>query len=271
MTLSLIQAAALLTGLVLLIQGARNGYRRGPLRQLAGLLALAIASLVGWLAGPAVGQALLADTAMPWLLRAGVGMLAIAMTTWLAALALRWRAGRRPAGAEEAENPVLGSLVGCWTGLLNASLLVLALCGWAGWHETLLHPQAARQHWAVEAHEDLAALPGAGGLSGWSPWPERWGRLVHKAQAVLGNPEASRRLMEQESVRALATHPSFYTAWGDPEIKALLRQGRFIEAAQHPKARPLMNDEAFQTELLQVNLEDAMDKALAKVRSPGNS
>lgn len=266
MHLSLTQWSAALVALALLIQGARNGYRRGPIRQLAGPLALLASALVGWLAGPTLGLALLTDSAVPWVLREGVGMLAVAVMTWLLALAWLWHIGRRPKGAEEAESPVLGSLVGCWTGLLNIALLVLALAAWAGLAEAMLRPEEATRHWAVETRAELARLPGAEGLGGFSPWPERWVRLLHKGREVLTNPEASRRLMEQDAVRALAANPSFYTAWGDPEIKQLLRQGQFLEVARHPKARPLLNDESFQRQLLQFDLENAMDKALMKSR-----
>jgi len=250
--------------LALLVQGARGGYRRGPLRQLAGLIALLIASLAGWLVGGPLGLAALADSSVPWLLRESTGMLAVGLLVWLIALAWLWRAGRRPAGAEEAENPVWGAVVGCWTGLINAGVLLLLLTAWAGWVEMLSDPEFADRHWAVRVRQDLAELPGTGMLRDATPWPEAWQRVAQKARRVLTNPEASRRLMEQDAIRALATHPTFYTAWGDPEVKRLLRVGRFSEAMAHPKVKPLLNDEEFQRRLLNTDLEVALDKALMK-------
>lgn len=267
MQLNLTQWIGVLVGLALLIQGARAGYRRGPLRQLAGVLALIVAGVVGWLAGPTIGLALLADTWFPWMLREGAGILMMGLVVWLVALAWLWHLGRRPKGAEEAESPVLGAMVGCWTGLLDGALILLLVTGWAGLAETALRPEESAHSWAVETREALARLPGASALSGYSPWPESWARLLGKCRATFGNPEASRHLMEQERIRALAAHPSFYTAWGDPEIKMLLRQGRFLEAARHPKAHTVMNDEEFQRDLLKLNLENAVDEALAKTRS----
>lgn len=262
MSFSLTQVTALLILLILLIGGARGGYRRGPIRQLAGALALSIAVLVGWLAGPPLGLAWLVDTSVPWMLREGVGMLTIALLTWLVALGWLWHIGRRNPGDEEAESPVLGSIVGCWTGLLNCAVLLALLTGWAGVAETLLKPADAERHWAVSTREELARLPGAQALSGYSPLPNRWQSLLSKFRRVMADPEASRRLMEQEPIRALASHPSFYTAWGDPEIKLLVRQGRLWTALEHPSARALLNDEAFQRELLQIDLEASVDKAL---------
>lgn len=262
MSLSLTQWLGLLALLALLIQGARAGYRRGPVRQLSGLLALALAAPIAWLAGPPAGRLLLADSAIPWMLRDGAGMVGVGLLAWLTGLAWFWHIGRRPKGAEEAESPVLGAMVGCWTGLLSVALLLLALTAWAGLNEAILRPEDAAKHWAVAARESLAELPGAQWLHGCSPWPEHWGRIVHKAQRALANPEASKRLMEQEPIRALAATPSFYTAWGDPEIKRLVREGRLIDAAQHPKARALLNDETFQRQLLELDLESLVDKSL---------
>lgn len=261
---NLFQWCALALAVALLIQGARGGYRRGPIRQLAGVLALLISVVIGALLGPPLGLWLFADSLVPWALRETAGALATSAVAWLVALAVLWRLGRRPKGAEEAENPVLGAIVGCWTGLLNAGLLVLALTAWAGAEETLLDAPTAARTTAVRGREALAELPGLGRLHGYSPWPGPWARLVQKSRRVLADPEASRHLMEQEPIRALASHPTFYTAWGDPEVKRLLRQGDFMGTAQHPKVRPLLNDENFQRQLLQLDLESAMDKALKK-------
>lgn len=261
MNFSLTQWVGLVILVVLLIQGAWGGYRRGPVRQLAGLIALAAASLLGWLVGAPLGLALLADSSVPWLLREPAGMVIFGLLTWLVVLAWLWRAGRRPAGAEEAESPVLGAFVGCWTGLLNAAVLLLLLVAWAGWTE-MLSDNPGRRHWSVQTRDELSGMPGGEWLKGATPWPESWQRIVRKARRVLANPEASRRLMEQEPIRALATHPSFYTAWGDPEVKRLLRDGRLADAMAHPKVKPLLNDEDFQRNLLKINLEASLDKAL---------
>lgn len=262
MSLSLTQVTALLILLMLLIGGAWGGYRRGPIRQLAGVIALASAILIGWLAGPPLGLWLLTDTSVPWILRESVGIFFVALITWLIALSLLWYLGRRNPDTKESESPVLGAIVGCWTGLLNSAILLALLTTWAGVAETLLKPADAEQHWAVSTRQSLAELPGAGALSGYSPIPHRWQTLFTKFKRVMANPEASRRLMEQEPIRALATHPTFYTAWGDPEIKQLVRQGRLWAVLEHPSSRALLNDEPFQRELLQLDLEAAVDKAL---------
>lgn len=262
MNLSLTQWVGMIVVVCLLVQGARAGYRRGPLRQLAGLIALAIAAATGWAFGGPLGLALLADSAVPWLLRETVGMMMLGLVTWIVALAWLWRAGRRPPGAEEAESPVLGSVIGCWTGLLNAAALLLVISAWAGWVEMLSDAGGIRRHWAVRTRDELARLPGCEWLEGATPWPASWQRIAGKIRRVLANPEASHRLMEQDAIKALAAHPSFYTAWGDPEVKRLLRDGRLADAMEHPKVKPLLNDEAFQRSLIGLDLESILDKSL---------
>lgn len=264
MDLTPTQWIALALALLLLVQGARGGYRRGPVRQLAGLLALLAAGAVGWLAGAPLGLWLLADSPVPWLLRESAGMVATGALVWLVALAWLWHLGRRSNGSEEAESPVMGAIVGCWTGILNVAVLILSICAWAGFNEAVLTPFAAERSWAAQTRQALAGLPGCAALGSYSPWPDAWVRVASKTRRTLGQPEASRRLMEQEPVRALASHPTFYTAWGDPDIKRLLREGSFWEAACHPKARPLLNDEAFQRQLLEIDLESLLDKSLRK-------
>lgn len=268
MELTLTQWSALGLGLLLLAQGARDGYRRGPVRQLAAWVALAVAVAAGWLLGAQLGPWLLDHTAVPWMLRGWAGAIATGTLAWLASLAWLWHLGRRAAGAEEPEHPVLGAVVGCWTGMLHAATLLLAICAWAGLDEAARAPSIARATWAVTTREHLAELPGLSWMHGYSPWPRQWVRLAQKGRKVLASPAASRRLMEQQPIRALASHPAFYTAWGDPEIKRLLREGAFWEAAHHPKARPLMDDENFQRQLLDLDLEVILDKSLIE-KDPG--
>ena len=61
----------------LMIRGAWRGYRRGPLRQLAGPAALTIGQLSGWLFGGELGHALLQGTSYPWMLRGITGVVGV--------------------------------------------------------------------------------------------------------------------------------------------------------------------------------------------------
>ena len=267
MSLTVTQWIAFSVALIFLVQGAYGGYKRGPIRQCASLVALIAAIAVGWMFGGELGLLFLTDTIVPWLLRGPIGVIGLSALTWLLALSWLWFVGRRAKGSEEAESPVLGALVGCWTGFINCAFLLAVLTAWAGAREILSTPTVAQQHWAVVARDDLSGFIGMDWIRGYSPWPEIWKRIARKGQQVLGSPDASRRLMEQEPIRALASHPTFYTAWGDPEIKRLAHNGSLGELLEHPKVRPLLNDEAFQQQLIHTDLEVLLDKSLKPVNT----
>ena len=134
-----------LAGLVLALlmaRGAWRGYKRGPLRQLAGPIALTVGIALGWALGPELGHSLLHGTSFPWLMRGAAGVLGLTCVTGLLVYGLAWWIGKRPEGLDEAESPVLGSMVGCWTGLLYFSLLVLAIATIASVQEHPGHPLA---------------------------------------------------------------------------------------------------------------------------------
>jgi hypothetical protein len=267
MSLTVTQWIAFSVALIFLIQGAYSGYKRGPIRQCAGIVALIVAVAVGWIFGGELGLLFLNDTIVPWLLRGPIGVIGLSALTWLLALSWLWFVGRRAKGAEETESPVLGALVGCWTGFMNCAFLLAVLTAWAGAREILSPATIAQQHWAVAARDDLSAIAGMDWVKGYSPWPESWKRIVRKGHQVLSSPEASRRLMEQEPIRALASHPTFYTAWGDPEVKRLAHNGSLGDLLEHPKVRPLLNDAAFQQQLIHTDLEVLLDKSLKLVNT----
>lgn len=141
---------------VLMARGAWRGYRRGPMRQLAGPVALATGQLVGWIFGSDLGHACLQGTSYPWLLRGFTGVVILTCLTGLACYALFWRLGRQPEGQTEAESPVLGSLVGCWTGLLYFLIGVAVLATVASVYDLFEKPGDSRHHWSVEIRNELA-------------------------------------------------------------------------------------------------------------------
>jgi hypothetical protein len=97
---------------LLMARGAWRGYRRGPLRQLAGPAAIAVGQTVGWLFGSDLGHACQQGTTFPWILRGVAGIITLSCLAGLICYAIFWRLGRLPEGQTEAEIPVLGSLVG---------------------------------------------------------------------------------------------------------------------------------------------------------------
>jgi len=249
-------ALALLAGMM--VAGAAAGHRRGPGRQLAGPAAGLVALLAGWLAGPAAGHAALEPLGVPWIFRAVVGMVAVFLAAWLLALSFLWRLGKPSAASGEPDRPVLGAMAGCWTGLLGWLALLLAWGAAEAWRRELSGPEKPAGGWFAE----VAALPAMGWLGELPAWPASAARVVKLSRQVLADPAKSQRLMADPRVRALASHPSFYPAWGDPEVKRLAQEGRYWTLLRHPKVQPLLEDEGFQRELAGLDLEDTLGKAL---------
>jgi hypothetical protein len=246
----------------LMIRGAWRGYRRGPLRQLAGPAALTIGQLSGWLFGGELGHALLQGSSYPWMLRGVTGVVALACVTGLLSYALLWRLGRLPEGQDEAESPVLGALVGCWTGALYFLLLVGILATAASVYDLLARPGAAARHWTVELRDDLAATPLTRELKDWSPIPDEQRTLVRQTRRLMADPEARRRLMAQPEIRALAAHPTLYQAWEDKKVRELLNNNDLSGFIDHPKVRAVLADEVLQMEAEKVDLAKVIDRAL---------
>ena len=248
---------------MLMARGAWRGYKRGPLRQLAGPIALTLGLAVGWLFGPELGHSLLQGTSFPWLMRGAAGVIGLTCLTGLLTYGLAWWLGKRPEGVDEAESPVLGAMVGCWTGLLYFSLLVLAIATVASVQELISGPQAAPKYWTIQARDQLASTPVTNWLKDWTPLPDRQKKLITQTRLLMADPAARKRLMEMPEMRALATHPSFYQAWEDKKVRELLNDRDLSGFIDHPKVRILLADEAFQKQADSLDLPAIFDRALA--------
>ncbi len=253
-------ATGILTALM--VRGAWRGYRRGPLRQLAGPAALTIGQLSGWLFGGEVGHALLQDTSYPWMLRGITGVVGLACVTGLLSYALLWRVGRTPEGQDEAESPVIGALFGCWTGALYFLLLVGILASVASVYDLLARPGNPARHWTVDLRDELAATPLTRELKDWSPIPDEQRTLIRQTRRLMADPEARRRLMDQPEIRALAAHPTLYQAWEDKKVRELLNNNDLSGFIDHPKVRAVLADEVLQKEAEKVDLTKVLERAL---------
>lgn len=254
-------ALALLLGLM--IRGAWRGHRRGPLRQLAGPVALTAGIGAAWGFGPEAGHAALEGSGFPWLLRGAAGMCVLGAGVGLLTYSACWWLGRRPEGSEEAESPVAGAIVGCWTGIMYFALLVMSLFSWASVEECLQGPHDG-PGWPVRVRDELVGSGLATELKGWSPIPERHRVLISRSRQVMADPTARRRLIAMPEIRALASHPTVYQAWQDADVRKALNNNNLNKLIDHPKVRAALADEALQREMEKVDLASLMGKALEK-------
>ncbi len=248
--------------ILLMGRGAWRGYRRGPLRQLAGPFALTVGLWVGWVAGKDAGHYLLQGTSFPWLLRGIAGITLLTCATGLIVYALVWWLGKRPAGADEAESPVTGAMVGCWTGLLYFSILLLILCSSASIFELISPPKAESAHWSVRTRDELASTTFTGWLKDWSPIPERQKIQIDLLKKVMGDPAAQRRLIALPEIRALASHPSLYQALEDKKVRELLNNKDLSGLFENQKVRAVLADEQLQKQAESIDLAAILEKAI---------
>lgn len=264
-------ASVWVAGLILILlmgRGAWRGYRRGPLRQLAGPFALTVGLWTGWATGKEAGHILLQGTSFPWLLRGIAGITLLTCATGLIVYALLWRLGKRPAGVDEAESPVTGAIVGCWTGLLYFSILLLTLCSTASIFELISPPKAVSVHWSVRTRDELASTPYTGWIKDWSPVPERQKTQIDLLKKVMGDPAAQRRLIALPEIRALASHPSLYQALEDKKVRELLNNKDLSGLMDNQKVRAVLADEQLQKQAESIDLVSILQEAIKSPIKP---
>ncbi|MDR2863249.1 MAG: CvpA family protein [Puniceicoccales bacterium] len=257
---------------VVMFIGARHGYWRGPLRQLAPTVALPFAIFGAWVFGAGFGHWVLHGSMVPWLMRGVCGMLLLGSLLWLGAFAVLWRLGRSrfPSHMGEVENPVLGAVVGCWTGVLWSvvGFLLLAAAGSIAqiWLDNTRATQGGSTHRVltqlVVLKNSLALCRGAGWLRTWNPLPTHTRRTLEKGLQVLNTPGALIRLQRLQPIRAIATDPAFYPLTQDPEIRELVFKRDIEKLITHPAVLRLLSDDAFQRQIAEMNLESLFDEAL---------
>ena len=265
---SWITAIAVFLLIILMARGAWRGYKRGPLRQLAGPFALTIGLIAGWLVGRECGHNLFHGTSYPWLLRGATGVVLVSCATGILVYGMSWWLGKRPEGMDEAESPILGSIVGCWTGLLYFSFLVLIITTWASLRELISGPEAAEQSWVVQTRNDLADTPVTAWLKTWSPLPDKQSHLIRQLRQLMGNPEARKRLINTPEIRALAAYPSLYQALEDKKVRELLNNKDLSGLMDNDKVRAVMADEQLQQQADGVDLAALMRRALEPAPKP---
>ncbi len=263
--------ACILGGVALLLTvsmtvAAARGMRQGPVRALASVLALVASLVVCSAGGAAFGRLLFDGTQFPWLLREAAGTLLLGSLVWLAVFGWAWWRGRSKGASGEPESPVSGAIVGCWVGIAwfgVALAFVLALAGMGEAWASARGRAPALLRWPVRVKSALAAWPGTEPLARFDLVPERPRRILDKALRVLRDPKAFRRLQADDSVRAIAAHPSFYPLASDSELREMVRRHDAVGLLSHPRVLALIEDESFQRRLAETDLESLLDRALA--------
>jgi len=239
----------------LMIRGAWRGFQRGPLRQCAGPFSLTSGLLLGWFYGREFGFWILEETSFPWLLRGFVGSLFLGCVSGLFLYGIIWWLGKKSPQSEEAESPVLGAMVGCWTGMLYFSILFLLTVTLAAVIELWEPTQKAETNWIVSLRNDLAETPYTAWIKKWSPLPERTQRLIQGMRSIAQSPEARAKLMKNPKMTEISRHPTLKAAIEDEYIFKLLNDNNLSAFISHPKIHAVLADENLQRKVAQLEIE----------------
>lgn len=274
-----VQVALTLAFFVLMFAASWRGYWRGPVRQAAPLCAFAVASAAAYFFGAAFGHAWLGIVGVPWILRAPVGVVLLCLFIWLPVFSVLWSRGRKQVSEKtgEPEHPVLGALVGCWTGIFWGGLAALCVAAAGTVGETYLAVHAgtgARSaadrvaYACAKAKNSLALYPGLSFLETWSPLPDSALRIAGKTLDVLGSRTAQQRLLLMPEIQSLVTDPAVYPVLSDPEIRRMIERRDVDALLSDARIRRMLYDETFQRRISALDLEPLLDSALARTPPP---
>lgn len=267
-----VQIVLTLLFFVLMFASSFRGYNRGPIRQIAPLAAFIVAATVAWFFGAPFGHAWLGVIGVPWIFRGFCGSVLLCLFVWLPIFAWLWHKGRKQVSEKtgEPEQPVLGALVGCWTGIFWGALVLgcISAAGAVGETYLTLRPGYEKTicgkllYAVAKAKNSVALYPRLSFLKSWSPLPESAFYIVGKVLDVLASREAQQRLLLLPEIRSLATDPVVYPVLSDPEIEEMIDRRDIEGLLADKRVLRMLSDENFQRRIAALELEPLLDYAL---------
>lgn len=206
--------------------------------------------------GREFGFWILEETSFPWLLRGFVGSLFLGCVSGLFLYGVIWWLGKESPKSEEAESPIFGSIVGCWTGMLYFSILFLLTVTLAAVIELWEPTKKPHPNWIVSLRNDLAETPYTAWIKKWSPLPERTQRLIQGIRSIAQSPEARAKLTKNPKMNEISRHASLMAAIEDKYVIKLLNDNNLSDFISHPKVQAVLADESLQRKVAQLEIED---------------
>lgn len=84
------------------------------------------------------------------------------------------------------------------------------------------------------------------------------------ASVVLANPETAERFLSHPAAAELSEHPKIVALRDDPEVAAIIREGRLLELLSHPKVVDAANDPDLADRVKRFDLKKALEFAAKK-------
>ncbi|HKP05097.1 MAG TPA: CvpA family protein [Chthoniobacterales bacterium] len=86
-------------------------------------------------------------------------------------------------------------------------------------------------------------------------------QTLHDVGTICANPESAQRFLSFPGAVELSQHPKIIALRDDPEIAALISQGRVLELLQHPRVLDAANDPSLVAKVKQFDLKKALEFA----------
>jgi Colicin V production protein len=86
-------------------------------------------------------------------------------------------------------------------------------------------------------------------------------QTLHDVGTICANPESAQRFLSFPGAVELSQHPKIIALRDDPEIAALISQGRVLELLQHPRVLEATNDPSLVAKVKQFDLKKALEFA----------
>ncbi|HEV2842549.1 MAG TPA: CvpA family protein [Chthoniobacterales bacterium] len=279
---------------ILILLEVIRGWRLGILRQLVRVAAIIAAYATAFFCGDRVVPLLRPLVTMPDIVLSAVAgaILAILVYASIAGLGsvLFKRTAQQSSGAVRLLYGLSGAFVGLLFGAFFIWLLLIGIRSVGSIAEAQVQAKPARDSIRAAsnpASDDRAPASPAldadsltlllarlknsvelgttgGFIKKADAMPDGVYRTLTDASVVLANPETAQRLLSYPAAAELSEHPKIVALRDDPELTAIIREGRLLELLSHPKVVEAANDPDLAERVKRFDLKKALEYAAKK-------
>jgi hypothetical protein len=270
--------------ILLLLFEVIRGWRLGLVRQLTRLLALILAYTGAVFGGRMLLPLLRPMFQLPDLF---IGIIAGAILAVIIYLAVNFlgailfkRTGQQPAGLIRFLYGLSGAFLGIFFGLFSIWLVIVGIRSLGAIANAELRSQTVAQtrsstpqtttrpspnplvHSLARLNNSIALGPVGKTVSAVDVVPDQTYETLGKLGTVVSTPESAERFLSYPGAKELTENPKLVALRNDPEITALIEQGRLLDLLQNPKLIEALNDPALAAQVRSFEFQKALEYAL---------
>lgn len=275
------RSALLVAAAMVVLLKAWQGWRLGLVRQVVGLVALAVAAGCGYFGSGAVGALLSPLLPFPEQVLGAVGGIVFGCVVYLAitivSAILFKKTSDQSVTLVRVGYGLSGAAIGAVYGLVlvGAFALGLRLLGSVAETKLAIETNAhfgggksakkdplARQLAAIK--EAVEAGPGGAVLRALDPVPESTYSTLTKLATLVSNAQSMERFVNYPGVRPVMQHPKVAALVNDPEVSKAIAEHRYLALLSNPRLVAAADDAEVGARLRAIDFDKALDYALRK-------